>query len=363
MDTSHPPTKTETEAAAAGWARPAALAVLTLALVVLCVVLAVPLLPALAWGAALAIIGWPLHNWLSRYLGRPGLAAFLTTLVVTGIVLGAGLFVTYHIAREATAMAERGKDRPAGEAVRDTMAQSAGLSGVVDWMDRVGVDLDRQVRALVEPYTQDVAGLAGGSVKAVLQFAIAVFVLFNFLRDRGPLLEGLRRVLPMTRSEAERVFGRFADSVYANLYATLVTSLIDAVGGGLMFWALGLPSPVLWGVVMFVLSIVPLLGTWLVWVPAAGYLAATGRWPEALLLVGYGVASGFVVDNIIYVRVAGDRMRLHQVPTLVAFLGGLAVFGASGMILGPAALAVTVAVLDVWRRRYAEQEAPAPAAA
>jgi predicted PurR-regulated permease PerM len=114
---------------------------------------------------------------------------------------------------------------------------------------------------------------------------------------------------------------------------------------------LGLPSPVTWGVVMFFLSFLPLLGTWIVWLPAALVLGLSGLWLNAFGLLMWGIASSVVVDNIIYVRIAGERMRLHQVPALLAFLGGLAVFGVSGMILGPAILAVTVAVLDVWHQR------------
>jgi predicted PurR-regulated permease PerM len=219
------------------------------------------------------------------------------------------------------------------------------------------VNVDHEVRKLVGRYTEDVSGLVQGSLMGVVQFAVAMFILFHLFRNPTALLGGTRRLLPMTRSECDRVFARFADSVYANLYATLVTSVIDGVGGGLMFWALGLPSPVLWGVVMFFLSILPLVGTWLVWLPAAAYLVLTGRWVEALVLVGWGVASWFVVDYVIYVRIAGDRMRLHQIPALLAFLGGLAVFGVSGMILGPAILAVTVAVLEVWNRPATGAEA------
>jgi len=118
-----------------------------------------------------------------------------------------------------------------------------------------------------------------------------------------------------------------------------------------MFWALGMPSPVLWGVVMFILSVLPIVGTFIVWMPAAIYLALVGQWPSALALVAWGVAGWIVVDNYIYVKLAGGRMRLHEVPALIAFLGGLYLFGASGMILGPAILAVTVAVLEVWHRR------------
>ena len=142
----------------------------------------------------------------------------------------------------------------------------------------------------------------------------------------------------------------------------MVTSLIDATGGGLMFWWLGLPSPLLWAVVMFVLSVLPVVGAGLVWGTAAVYLAMTGQWLSALALVGWGVLSFIVVDNVIYVRLAGERMRMHEVPALVAFLGGLAVFGVSGMILGPAILAVTAAFLGVWKRRVNGNEA-APAAA
>jgi predicted PurR-regulated permease PerM len=162
----------------------------------------------------------------------------------------------------------------------------------------------------------------------------------------------------MNREESDRVFQGFADSVHANLHATLVTSVIDGVGGGLMFWLLGVPSPVMWGVVMFFLSFLPIVGTWLVWLPAAAYLALTGHVAGAVILIAWGVASLIVVDNFIYVRIAGDRMHLHQVPALLAFVGGLAVFGATGMILGPAMLAVTVAVLEVWHRRLGRETEP-----
>src|SRR5205085_12595272 len=97
-----------------------------------------------------------------------------------------------------------------------------------------------------------------------------------------------------------------------------------------------------------------------VWLPAAAYLAMPGGGVEAAALVAWGVGSWVVNDNFIYVRLAGDRMRLHQVPALLAFLGGPAVFGATGMILGPAVLAVAVALLEVWARRAAGAADPDP---
>lgn len=344
--------------------RPYALALLTVVLVGLCAWLAVPLLPAITWGVALAIIAWPLHDWVTRRVteNRTG-AAVLSTLVVIAAIVVPGVFVTYHVVREAETAADQVRDQSPTNSLRDRMAESPALARVVAWADRVGVDIDAEARKAVGSATSDITGLAQGSVMAVLQAAVAFFILFHLLRDRTALLSGVRQLLPVTKPEADRVFTSAAGSVHANLHATLVTSVIDGVGGGLVFWAVGLPSPMLWGVVMFVLSFLPILGTFLVWMPAAAYLAATGDWLGAFALVTWGVVSWFVTDNFIYVRIAGEHMRLHQVPTLIAFLGGLALFGAAGMVLGPGILAVTAAVLDVWHRRAVEaaEAAPAPA--
>ena len=108
----------------------------------------------------------------------------------------------------------------------------------------------------------------------LVQFAVAMFILFHILLDREALLGRVRGLLPMSRVEGDQVVRGAADSVHANLHATLVTSVIDGLSGGLMFWLLGLPSPVTWGAVMFFLSFLPLLGTWIVWLPAAGFLAS-----------------------------------------------------------------------------------------
>jgi predicted PurR-regulated permease PerM len=331
--------------------RPVALAGLTVLLIALCLYLGWPFFPAITWALALAVIAWPLHERIARHVRWPGVAAGLTSVLVFLLVLGPLVFVTYELAREAASAADRMKEQQAKGTLKDTMEKTPGLTGAAAWADRAGVDVDAEARKAVASYTQDATGLVEGSVAAIVQTVVALFILFHLFRDRGPLLAAVRRLLPLTGDEADHVFTRVADSVYANLYATLVTSLIDAVGGGLMFWLLGLPSPILWGVVMFVLSILPIVGTFIVWMPAAVYLAMSGDWPKGLALAGWGVAGWLVVDNYVYVWVAGKRMQLHQVPALIAFLGGLALFGTSGMILGPAVLAVTVALLEVWHRR------------
>jgi predicted PurR-regulated permease PerM len=331
--------------------RSTALALLTLALIALCVILLLPFLPALAWGVALAVIAWPLQSWMIRHVHRRTLAAGLTTAVIIILIVVPGLFVVYQLSREAATTADQMRGEKPETAVRDRLAGTPGAGATLQWLERVGVNVDREVHRAIERYTRDLSALVEGSLMGLVQFAVAMFILFHILLDREALLGRVRGLLPMSRVEGDQVVKSAADSVHANLHATLVTSVIDGLSGGLMFWLLGLPSPVTWGAVMFFLSFLPLLGTWIVWLPAAGFLALSGLWLNAFILLAWGIASSAIVDNIIYVRIAGDRMRLHQVPALLAFLGGLAVFGVSGMILGPGILAVTVAILDVWHHR------------
>ena len=338
--------------------RPFALAALTLVLIGLCVYILLPFLPAITWGVALAVIAWPLHTWVTRRTDSRTGGALLTTAVVVFAIAVPGILVTREIALEAASAADEMGDQQAKTTVRAWLASKPGMDGVVRWIDRSGVDVDAEARKVSQAYLGDLSALAQGSLVALFQAALAVFILFYMLRDRNELLAAVRQLMPMRRAETDRVFARAATSVYANLYAGLVTSAIDGFTGGLLFWALGLPSPVMWGVVMFVLSLLPVAGIFLVWVPAAVYLAVVDNWTGAGILVAWGVVTSILIDTLLYTRLAGGRMRLHEVPALLAFVGGLAVFGASGIILGPAILAVTVAVMEVWHARASNEEIP-----
>jgi predicted PurR-regulated permease PerM len=351
MATSNESAPDERSAATARNYRSTALALLTLALIALCVVLLFPFLPALAWGVALAVIAWPLQTWMAARVSNSHLAAGLTTLLVVLIIVVPGLFVAYHLTLEAAGTAERMSGENSQTVVRDTLAGTPGAAGVVAWLERVGVNVDREVGRIVEANTRDLSAIVQGSIMGIVQFAVAMFVLFHLFVDRQALLKRVRAFLPMTTDETDRVVRSAADSIHANLHANFITSLIDGIGGGLVFYFVGLPSPVTWGAVMFFLSFIPMFGTWIAWGPATVYLALTGNWTGAVVMLCWGLVSMIVVGNVIYTWQAGRRMRLHPVPTLLAFLGGLSVFGVSGIILGPGIVAVTVAILDVWHQR------------
>jgi predicted PurR-regulated permease PerM len=336
----------------ADWPRVAALAVLTAVGVYLCYRIALPFLPGVTWAVALAVIGLPLHRRVTRAVTNPNWAAALSTATVVLVIAVPTALVAVQLAAETARVAEAVQEQARDGRWRETAARVPYLGDAVARLD--AGEVEARVREVAGQVAARSAVGVEGVVLGLLQALVAVFVLFFCFRDRHHLLAGVRRLIPLTSAAADRILGRAEDAIHATVYGTLLTAVLQGATGGLLFWALGLPAPVLWGVVMVVLGILPFVGAFLVWVPAAAYLVSVDRWGAAVVLVTWGLLMAGPVCNYVYACAAGDRMRMHPVPTLLAFIGGLAVFGVSGMVLGPCVLAVTVALIDVWRHRSAD---------
>jgi predicted PurR-regulated permease PerM len=147
------------------------------------------------------------------------------------------------------------------------------------------------------------------------------------------------------------MFIRVEDTVYATVYGTLAVSAVQGLLGGLMFWWLDLPAPLLWGMVMAVLAVIPVLGAFVVWVPAACFLALEGSWGKALILTLWGAVIVGGIDNLLLPILVGNRLKLHTILAFLSVVGGLMMFGPAGLILGPVALTATTVLLEIWRQR------------
>ncbi len=159
--------------------------------------------------------------------------------------------------------------------------------------------------------------------------------------------------MPLTEKEADRVFVQVSDTIHATVFGTVLVALAQGILGGLIFWWLGLPGPLLWGLVMGLLAIVPLLGAFVVWGPVALFQLLQGNWGTALILTVWGTIVIGLIDNFLYPILVGRRLRLHTLPVFFAIVGGVMFFGAAGLVLGPVILALTLALVDIWQRRTA----------
>ncbi len=168
-----------------------------------------------------------------------------------------------------------------------------------------------------------VTRFVAGSAWALVELLLTLFVLFYLFRDRRKALGTLRSLVPLSEREADEVFTRVSDTIHATVYGTLVVAAVQGALGGLIFWWLGLPAPILWGTVMGLLAIVPVLGAFIIWVPVALFLAATGQWGKAAILIAWGGIVIALIDNLLYPILVGKRLRLHTVPVFFAIVGAL----------------------------------------
>lgn len=340
-----------------GWVSRERALVVTLALATalafyVCYRLAYPFLPALAWALALAVVAHPFHEWIERRLRHPNLAAGLAVIVVAVVLIAPAVFVVRHMAEEAATRAETIKTEIDKGTWRARIEGDSRIASVVKFVERQ-VNLKREIQELSSKVGDRLSSLVSGSIWALAQLFITLFALFFFFRDRRAVLRALRSLVPLSDSETDEVFARVSDTVYATVYGTLTVAMVQGALGGLMFWWLGLPGPVLWGTVMAIVATVPVLGAFIVWLPAAGYFALSGSWGKAVILTAWGTIVIGLIDNLLYPVLVGNKLRLHTLPIFIALVGGIALFGTSGLILGPLALVLTLALVDVWRRRTA----------
>lgn len=185
------------------------------------------------------------------------------------------------------------------------------------------------------------------------ELLITLYILFYFIRDHRQGANWLRSLVPLSDRETDEVFARVEDTIHATIYGSVMVALVQGVVGGLLFWAVKLPAPLLWGTLIAVLALVPILGPFVIFIPAALLLALQEDWTRASA-VGVGGIVIALIGHFLYPFLVGQRLRLHPVLVFFAFLGGLAVFGAAGLILGPAVLALTEALFHVWQHRTAD---------
>jgi predicted PurR-regulated permease PerM len=199
-------------------------------------------------------------------------------------------------------------------------------------------------RAFAARASDVLSSIVTGSFRAVSQIGVMLVLLFYFLRDSHEIAEALLRASPFDAGRSRTLFDRIAITIRVSLLGKVAVSALQGLCGGLMFWWLGLPAPAFWGLVMGVLSVIPVMGAFVIWAPAAATLAAQGEWKNAIILTVWGILVIHPIDNLLGPVFVGNALRLHTLVMFFAVIGGLAAFGGAGIVLGPVIAALVVAV-------------------
>jgi predicted PurR-regulated permease PerM len=316
----------------------------------LCFWVARPFIPGLAWALAFAVVAYPIHARVAAVVRQPSLAAIVSVAIVCLIIVGPMILVGWQIASQAAAgvdLVRQGVE--SGDFVKG-IENYPRLATIYHWIAGRG-DFQDQITAASAQIQTWIGGSLRGVVSGVVQLLTALFALFYFFRDRDGVLGFVRSVLPLSAREANDFLERIGGIIHATFYGTIVVATVQGALGGLMFWVLGVPGALVWGFAMAVLSIVPVLGAFVIWAPAAFWLASQGLWIKAVILTLWGTIVVGFIDNLLYPALVGKEIRLHTLPVFIAIIGGLATFGAAGVVIGPVILAATVAILDILDRR------------
>jgi predicted PurR-regulated permease PerM len=321
----------------------------------LCWAILQPFLPVLLWAAVLVIVFYPGYRWWRVKLRSASLAALVTTLLVIITIIVPIVGVTSAVIGQLQGAASAAQDQVTGLLADPN--QAARLQQAMEWIDRyTGLDavelrkaLQQAATAISQALVQGTISVLGGAFGFLLSTFFVMFTMYYLFRDGDAAVDVLRSMLPLDERKSAALVRRTGEIVSASVYGVVVIAAIQGTLGGLMFWVLGLPSPLVWGVVMIVLATIPMLGTFLVWVPAAIFLAVTGHWVKAIVLSFWGAVVIGMADNLLRPRLVGDRTRMHELLIFFSVLGGLKVFGVLGILLGPVVVAIGLALLEAFR--------------
>ncbi len=317
----------------------------------------------LFWAIALAILFEPLNDRMAAAIGgRGGFASLLTILLILlSLVLPLmllGLVVTEEVVHLIEAI-EDGSIDP-GAAVR-WGRESAPL--LFEYAARFGIEpegLKEKLSSAALNSGQWIAShalnLGQNALRFMVMLLLMFYLLFFFLRDGHAIVERLIQILPLGDARERQLFDRFAGVVRATVKGTFVIAAIQGLIGGVTFALLDIRAATLWGVVMAMLSLLPAVGAALIWVPAAGMLIAGGDWLSALILIAVGVFVIGLADNLLRPIMVGRDTKMPDYLILLATIGGLALFGISGMVIGPLIAALFITLWEMFEQSYGDRD-------
>lgn len=322
------------------------------------------------WGAIVAMLFKPLYRWLLPRLWRRATpAALLTSLVVVLVVFIPLALVTVSLAREAAVAYQRiesGEWNP-GPYLRGVFLALPAWMAVL--LDRFGVVsfevLQLRLTGALAQGSQFIAAQALSFGQDTFDFVARLFIMlylvFFLIRDGDRVAEAIQRALPLSAEHKRELFDKFATVIRATVKGNLLVAVIQGTLGGLAFWFLGVGGALLFAVLMAFLSLLPAVGAGLVWLPVALWLCLTGAVWQGMALIAWGVLVIGLVDNLLRPILVGKDTLMPDYVVMITTLGGMAVFGIKGFVMGPLIAAMFIAVWHIYVLvRLGEQPGLAP---
>ena len=321
-----------------------------------CYLIVAPFLKPIFSALVLAIAFHPIHIRLHKRIRRPNLAALVSTLLVILVMVVPTILIGMAITRELTDAYKSLSERSVEEGGWTPFllhVLERPLTWVGKFVDLSEFDLREALLSRIQEISSFLVNFAKGAVgnltSLILNSVVAFFTLFFLFREGKHTRRRVAVVLPLTHEQIDRLFTDISRTISASIYGSFAVALAQGLLTSIAFLVLGLPSPILWGVVTAVFSLIPMIGSGIVWLPASILLIATGSVGKGVFLLLFGTAVIGTVDNILRPYLMGEQVKLPTLLLFFALFGGVQQFGIIGLFVGPIVLAVTITVLNLIR--------------
>ncbi|MFA6054252.1 MAG: AI-2E family transporter [Thermodesulfovibrionales bacterium] len=314
-----------------------------------------PFIVPIAWAVVFAVVFYPVYLYLLKYMRFKALASFITILIIILMILGPFTYISFVLVDEiGNFVTDFSKEKLDSIIhifkhshffqVIEKIQSYAGVEGVGS-SDAITESIKKIGATVTTSLSTGITNMAG----MFIDFILMLFAVFFFFKDGPDFLTKVRDYLPFSEADKNRLISKIKDMVISTVYGGVVIAFAQGVLGGAAFYFLGIKSPVLWGSAMTVMSFVPLIGTFAIWGPAAGYLIIQGSFWKGVILILYGVLVISMVDNVLRPIIISGRTKMPTLAVLFSVLGGIKLFGFIGFIMGPLVLALFISVFEIFR--------------
>ncbi len=316
---------------------------------------------ALILAAIIAGLLMPSHRWISRKMhGHRNLSAAVVLVLLVLIIgiplLGIGALVTNEAIKVGNMIAPWvTKQIQEGSTLQDLLQSLPFSDRLEPFMESIIARIGQFGSSLGNLIVSNIPNLTKGTINISLNIFIFLYALYYFLIHGSDTVSRLQEYLPLQERDSELILERGVTVIRASLKGILVIGVLQGVLIALAFWIIGIPGAAFWGAVVVILSAIPGVGTPLIWLPAAIYLFSIGQTGWAIGLIAWGFLVVGLIDNILRPVVVGRGAKLPDLLILVSILGGLSLFGASGILIGPVIAALVVTALDIYRQIFSRE--------
>jgi len=319
----------------------------TLGALALCLLMLRPFLPATVGAIVLATVTNRPYRWLLKKVGSPTWAASIATSFVTLSIIVPALFLAQVISQYLLTAAGMVQDGTLQRVVNECLDHYPQLAYMLRHSSEM-VPLSQAAERAADFLSTNFVTFLGNSVAALTQTVIMLFFLFFLFRDDRDCIRFVSALMPMTESDAQHLITRIDETIRATFLGNFLVAAIQGLLAGIIFAALGIPDATVLGVLVAAAAIFPYFGAYVIWFPVVVYFAMSGHWIKAVILCTVGTLIISTLDNFLYPILVGARLRQHPISVFLSLLGGIWLFGVSGLVLGPVIFSVAEVLLTIW---------------